>query len=380
MTTTDGNSKGVDNTAVEITELGVDFGSVTALADVSLSIDDGEFFTLVGPSGCGKTTLLRSIAGLETPSRGSVSLGGQDVTDEPPEERNVGIVFQDYSLFPHLSVAENVAYGLRFHELSDDRDTEARVTELLELVDLAGFGDREPGQLSGGQKQRVALARALAPEPDVLLLDEPLSALDARLRKELRVQIKTIQRDLEITTVYVTHDQAEALAISDRIAVMQNGRLQQVDTPETVYRQPASRAVAEFIGDNNVFEGNVADDGRHLDVGGTLVPLPEGGNRAAGQSRTVSIRPEALSVTDGQRADAPTLSARVETVEFLGDAYRVHCRWNDRPIVVKTAATTPPEGAVDLQFDAEDVHILEPQRSGSTRSNSVRQGGPSANQ
>ncbi|MFW5978007.1 MAG: ABC transporter ATP-binding protein, partial [Halohasta sp.] len=208
-----------DSTAVEITNLGVDFESLTALNDVSLSIDDGEFFTLVGPSGCGKTTLLRSIAGLETPTRGSVSIGGQDVTDEQPEARNVGIVFQDYSLFPHMSVAENVAYGLRFNELSEGRSSDERVEELLALVDLTGMGDREPDQLSGGQKQRVALARALAPEPDVLLLDEPLSALDARLRRELRVQIKSIQRDLGITTVYVTHDQAEALAISDRLAV-----------------------------------------------------------------------------------------------------------------------------------------------------------------
>jgi thiamine transport system ATP-binding protein len=380
MTASEASTGETNSTEVEVTELGVDFGGVTALEDVSLSITDGEFFTLVGPSGCGKTTLLRSIAGLETPSRGSVALGGRDVTDEPPEARHVGIVFQDYSLFPHLSVAENVAYGLRFHELSDGRDPGERVDELLELVDLAGFGDREPGQLSGGQKQRVALARALAPEPDVLLLDEPLSALDARLRKELRVQIKTIQRDLGITTVYVTHDQAEALAISDRIAVMQNGQLQQVDTPETVYRQPASRAVAEFIGDNNVFGGSVADDGRHLRVDGTLLPLPEEIDRAAGASLTVSIRPEALSVADGQQTDAPTLSATIETVEFLGDAYRVHCRWNGRQVVVKTATTTPPAGAVDLQFDAEDIHILEPQRSGSTRSNSVRQGGPSANQ
>jgi len=358
MTATDGDVEETDSTEVDVIDLGVDFGSVTALEDVSLSICDGEFFTFVGPSGCGKTTLLRSIAGLETPARGSVALGGQDVTDEPPEERNVGVVFQNYSLFPHMSVAENVAYGLRFHELSDGRDSEERVDELLELVDLAGFGDREPGQLSGGQKQRVALARALAPEPDVLLLDEPLSALDARLRKELRVQIKTIQRDLGITTVYVTHDQAEALAISDRIAVMQNGKLQQVDTPETVYRQPASRAVAEFIGDNNVLAGVVADDRKRLSVDGTLVPLPKGGTRTTGVSLTVSIRPEALSVADRQQADVATRSATVETVEFLGDAYRVHCRWNDRPIVVKTAATTPPEGDVDLQFDPEDIHVL----------------------
>ncbi len=358
MTTTDPSIESINSTEVEITNIGVDFGSVTALKSISLSITDGEFFTLVGPSGCGKTTLLRSIAGLETPSHGKVSIGGRDVTTEPPEARNVGIVFQNYSLFPHLNVADNVAYGLKFHELSGKRDSEARVAELLELVDLPGFGDRKPTQLSGGQKQRVALARALAPEPDVLLLDEPLSALDARLRTKLRVKIKTIQRDLGITTVYVTHDQAEALAISDRIAVIQQGQIQQVDTPETVYRQPASRVVAEFIGNNNVFQGRVVDDGRKLEIGGTLLPLPENHNRAPGTSLTISIRPEALVVADSQQVGPAVLSATVETVEFLGDAYRVHCRWNDKSVLVTTAATTPPEGTVKLHFDSEDVHLL----------------------
>jgi len=375
------DSNAGDDAAVDVADLGVDFGRVTALEDISLSISDGEFFTLVGPSGCGKTTLLRSIAGLETPARGRVAIGGRAVTDEPPEARNVGIVFQDYSLFPHMSVAENVAYGLQFHELSDDRDAADRVDKLLALVDLAGMGDRDPDQLSGGQQQRVALARALAPEPDVLLLDEPLSALDARLRKELRVQIKTIQRDLGITTVYVTHDQAEALAISDRVAVMQNGRLQQVDTPETVYRQPASRAVAEFIGDNNVFEGIVADDRTGLSVDGTVLPLPDEVDPAAGTSMTVSVRPEAMSIRDDAASvDGTTFSTTVETVEFLGDAYRVHCRWNGQSVTVKTNASTPPAGVVELGFDAADLHVLSSQSTGSTHSNSVRQGGPSANQ
>ena len=347
------------DTGVEVTDLGVEFGAVTALEDVSLSISEGELFTLVGPSGCGKTTLLRAIAGLEPPSRGRVTIGGHAVTDEPPEARNVGIVFQDYSLFPHLTVAENVGYGLRFHELSDGRAAAERVAELLELVDLAGLGDRDPAQLSGGQKQRVALARALAPEPDVLLLDEPLSALDARLRRELRVQVTAIQRDLAVTTVYVTHDQAEALAISDRVAVMRNGRLLQVETPETVYRQPASRAVAEFIGDNNVFEGIVTDDGTALGVGGRRLPMPTAADRAAGEAVTVSVRPESISIQEDAIVGAgPTLSATVDTVEFLGDAYRVHCRWNGRSILVKTAAPTPPEGTVDLQIDAADVHVL----------------------
>lgn len=353
------NSMTTPEASVDVTNLGIRFGSVTALDDVSLSIRDGEFFTLVGPSGCGKTTLLRSIAGLETPSEGQVAIDGRDVTAEPPESRNIGIVFQNYALFPHMSVAENIAYGLRFHELSDDRDPDERVSELLELVDLAGFGDRDPDQLSGGQKQRVALARALAPEPDVLLLDEPLSALDARLRKQLRVQIKTIQRELDITTVYVTHDQAEALAISDRIAVMEGGQLQQVDTPEAVYRDPASRAVAEFIGDNNVFSGRITDGGSQLSVAGGLLPLPAEIDTTDGESMTLSIRPELLSIyTDSQAVDGQTLSATVKTVEFLGDAYHVHCLWNNQTIVVKTAATTPPEGNIELQFDAEDIHII----------------------
>ena len=191
------------------------YGDAVALADVSLTVEDGEFFTLVGPSGCGKTTTLRTIAGFETPTEGTVAFGGEVMGTTPPEERSVGVVFQQYALFPHLSVGENVAYGLRF---TDHPDPDARVAELLDLVGLDGFRDREPGELSGGQQQRVALARALAPEPDVLLLDEPMSALDARLRQRLRREVRAIQRDLGVTTVYVTHDQAEALAVSDRVA------------------------------------------------------------------------------------------------------------------------------------------------------------------
>jgi thiamine transport system ATP-binding protein len=349
----------VTSSDVEITDLGISFGSVTALKDVSLSIADGEFFTLVGPSGCGKTTLLRSIAGLETPSEGTVSIGGRAVTDEPPKARNIGIVFQNYALFPHMSVAENIAYGLQFHELSSGHSVDERVSELLDLVDLNGFGDREPEQLSGGQQQRVALARALAPEPDVLLLDEPLSALDAQLRKQLRVQIKTIQRELGITTVYVTHDQAEALAISDRIAVMQNGQVEQVATPETVYRTPGTQAVAEFIGDNNVYSGAVTDNGSQIAIGEELLALPDEVDRKDGESVTLSVRPEAISITDaGQQVDGTRLSARVKTAEFLGDAYRVHCLWNERTVVVKTDTTKPPEGDVELRFDADDIHVL----------------------
>ena len=345
---------------VGITDCSVEYDGVTALDDVSLSIDDGEFFTLVGPSGCGKTTTLRAIAGLTAPDSGTVAIGGRDVTGDPPEERNAGIVFQNYALFPHMSVRENVAYGLQFRETDGGRSDDERVTELLELVEVADLADRDPDQLSGGQQQRVALARALAPEPDVLLLDEPLSALDAQLRQRLRVQIRSIQEDLGITTVYVTHDQAEALAISDRVAVMHEGRVEQVDTPEAVYREPATRFVAEFVGDNNVFEAVVGPAGSGATIEGATVPLPSGTDLDSGETVTLSVRPEAITVDGGEHGtdDRATLSATVDTVEFLGDAYRVHCDWHGRTVVVRTADSEPPSGDVTLRFGGDDVHLL----------------------
>ncbi|WP_254273964.1 ABC transporter ATP-binding protein [Haloarcula marina] len=341
---------------IDVERLSVSFDGVDALDDVSLSIADGEFFTLVGPSGCGKTTMLRAIAGLESPSTGRVTIDRRDVTADAPEARNVGIVFQSYALFPHMTVRENVAYGLQFHDVEGDDD--ARVGELLELVDLRSLADRDPDQLSGGQRQRVALARALAPEPDVLLLDEPLSALDAKLRKRLRVQIKSIQRELGITTLYVTHDQAEALAVSDRVAVMQDGRLEHVGTPESVYREPASRFVAEFVGDNNVFAGTVTGDGAGVAVDGVTLPLPRDADANPGDALTLAVRPEDIVIGDADSGTETGLAATVETVEFLGDAYRVHCAWNGRTVLAKTAADAPPEGTVELGFGPEAVHRL----------------------
>jgi thiamine transport system ATP-binding protein len=243
------------------------YGETTALDGVDVDVADGEFFTLVGPSGCGKTTTLRTIAGFEEPTTGSVRFGDRDMTGVPPERRDVGVVFQSYALFPHMSVAENVGYGLRFRDPPGGVSKRERVAELLELVDLPDAGDREPESLSGGQQQRVALARALAAEPDVLLLDEPMSALDARLREDLRRQVKRIQSQVGTTTVYVTHDQAEALAISDRVAVMHDGRVEQVGTPREVYRRPATEFVARFVGENNVFRGEVVERGDALGQG-----------------------------------------------------------------------------------------------------------------
>lgn len=327
------------------------FGATTAVDDVSLDVEDGEFFTLVGPSGCGKTTTLRLIAGFEQPDSGDVRFGGDSVSGVPPEDRDVGIVFQSYALFPHMSVAENVAYGLRFRDPPEGQTTDERVADLLDLVDLAGFEDRDPEELSGGQQQRVALARALAPEPDVLLLDEPMSALDARLRERLRVQVKAIQSELSITTVYVTHDQSEALAISDRVAVLNAGRVEQVGEPEAVYREPASRFVAEFVGDNNVFDGEppVETEGCSVRVGDTTF---DAGERIDGRT-TVCVRPESLRFDCEQNQFA----VRVESVEFLGDAYRAHCDWDGREVLVKSR-DEPPTGEAVLGFRPEDATLL----------------------
>lgn len=343
----------------------------TALEQIDLRVRDGEFFTLVGPSGCGKTTTLRTIAGFEEPTTGTIAFDGEPATGTEPENRDVGVVFQSYALFPHMTVAENVGYGLQFLESDGGLSSEQRIAELLELVDLEGMGDREPEQLSGGQQQRVALARALAPEPSILLLDEPMSALDARLRESLRRQLKRIQERLEITTVYVTHDQEEALAISDRVAVMNDGAVEQVGTPETIYRQPASRFVAEFVGDNNVFEGKVLEssaDETRVAIGDRtfrLPPLerendrstqPEPGRRGPdeGDERvTVCIRPEHLSRT----ASANRFPVTVETSEFLGPIVRVHGRWDGIPVVLLLEGV--PDDDLTVGFAPEDARLVE---------------------
>ncbi|MFB6093350.1 MAG: ABC transporter ATP-binding protein [Halanaeroarchaeum sp.] len=340
-------------TRVSLESVSKRFGDTAALSDVDLAIRDGEFFTLVGPSGCGKTTTLRVLAGLEEPTAGTVRFGGEDVAGHPPEDRDVGIVFQSYALFPHMSVAENVAYGLRFRDPPAGQSTEDRVADLLELVSLSGVGDRDPAELSGGQRQRVALARALAPGPDVLLLDEPMSALDARLRERLRRQVRDIQQTLSITTIYVTHDQAEALAISDRIAVLEDGRVEQVGTPEEVYRAPANRFVAEFVGDTNLFEVQSVESRSEGDVAvvdGTRVAID--GRVQPGD--LLSVRPEHLTFGRGEN----TLSVSVDTVEFLGDAYKTHATWNGRRLQAKT--DRPPGGDdATIRFASDDVHVIE---------------------
>jgi len=330
------------------------FGDTVALDGVSLDVASGEFFTLVGPSGCGKTTTLRTIAGLEPPTAGTVSFDGRDVTGLAPEDRDVGVVFQNYALFPHMSVAENVAYGLRFTDPPDGRTVDERVTELLELVDLAGMDERDPDQLSGGQQQRVALARALAPAPSVLLLDEPMSALDARLRETLRRQVKRIQSELGVTTVYVTHDQAEALAVSDRVAVMHEGRVEQVGRPREIYECPATRFVASFVGENTLFDGTVTDAGDGtvtVDVDGTTFRVT--GDAAPGEPVTVCVRPTALVV----EGDANRFTVTVDTAEFLGETTRYYADWNDRTVVFRTP-DPDLSGEITLGFDPDEARLI----------------------
>ena len=360
--------------AVELAGVAKRYDGAVAVEDVNLEIREGEFFTLVGPSGCGKTTTLRLIAGFETATEGTVRFGGRDVSGLPPEDRDVGVVFQNYALFPHMTVGENVAYGLNFADPPGGVTREERVAELLELVDLPGTADRDPDSLSGGQRQRVAMARAIAPGPDLLLLDEPMSALDAQLRERLRVQIRTIQRELGITTVYVTHDQEEALAISDRVAVMRGGTPEQVAPPRTVYREPDSRFVAEFVGDNNVFSGTAVDaagstgnDVLAVDIDGETLRVATGPgadgtgrgdepNPDSGDRVTFCVRPEHLEIDRSSNA----VRATVESAEFLGETTRVHLDWDGTPLVVRTR--DPLTGTVAVGFHPDDAHVIDVER------------------
>lgn len=320
--------------AVELKSVVKRYGDFTAVHDTNLAIPEGSFLTLLGPSGCGKTTTLRMIAGLTGITEGDILIKGRRVNDLPIHKRNLGIVFQNYALFPHRTVYQNVAFGLKYRN-TPKAETERRVREALDLVQLPQMADRMPAQLSGGQQQRIALARAIVIQPDVLLLDEPLSALDANLREDMRIELKRIQHTLGITTVFVTHDQSEALAMSDRIVVMSAGHVEQVGSPEEVYNRPASEFVARFLGNSNILTGRVIDaDGPtarlDLDGLGPILAATGGIGRSlnAGEMVKVSIRAEKLMLggpaNDGDEdgGGISTFPGRITTVDYQGQVAR----------------------------------------------------------
>jgi iron(III) transport system ATP-binding protein len=338
------------------------FGDVRALDDVSLTIEKGELFFLLGPSGCGKTTLLRMIAGFYFSDGGRILFDDRDVSLTPPHKRNTGMVFQNYALWPHMSVRENLTFGLEMHKVSE-KDREERVSKALEMVQMHDYAERSPNQLSGGQQQRVALGRALVLEPDVLLLDEPLSNLDARLRLEMRDQIARIHEELDLTMVYVTHDQAEALSMADRMAIMQRGKIGQLGAPREVYHRPHSRFVADFIGETNLISGTVSDiSNGQITVETALGPMVSAleADVAVGDAVGCSIRPEHIRVTlDGGTGNV--IDAQVLRVFFLGnhEQYFFKLQNGDEWKALAYASAEPlADAGASVRLSCEPNHVV----------------------
>ena len=341
------------------------FGAMAAVEDFNLEVERGEFVSFLGPSGCGKTTTLRMIAGFEQPTAGTIKVDGRDITNQSPNRRNVGMVFQAYALFPNMTIADNVGFGLRVRK-RPKAEIKRKVSELLDLIHLPDKAERYPWQLSGGQQQRVALARALAIEPEVLLLDEPLSALDAKIRIILRAEIRAIQRKLGITTVYVTHDQEEALSLSDRIVVMSEGRIEQVGTPFEIYNFPSTGFVARFVGTLNVLAAKVVDPAAGtLEVAGQPIRTsnPVKGSHAGG-TVSVALRPE--RVTLGSQDGQNQLNGVIDDVTFLGAVVRVRIRFTDGSGVISFdtfnnphLAVPNPGTAITISFPHEACLVLD---------------------
>jgi putative spermidine/putrescine transport system ATP-binding protein len=333
------------------------YGDFHAVRDVSLSVADGEFLVLLGPSGCGKTTTLRMVAGFIEPSAGHVKLGGADVTELPPWKRNAGMVFQSYALFPHLTVAQNVAFGLEMRKLPK-ADIGKRVDEALALVRLSGYGARLPRQLSGGQQQRVALARALAIRPDVLLLDEPLSNLDAKLRQEVRVEIRELQKQLGLTTVMVTHDQEEALTMADRLVVMNEGIVHQVGSQRDLYERPADRFVAGFVGRSTFLGGKIEAPGRFRTDGGLAIACVGGTPGTA----SLALRPERVEIAASALSGLDNaLPGTVEFVSYLGAQIDIHVRLSPSDRLVVQIANRDGGFAPEV---GQHVHVGWPASAG----------------
>lgn len=342
----------MEKNIVSLEKVAVSFGGEKILNDISLDIRDKEFVTFLGPSGCGKTTTLRIIGGFLTPDSGSVRFEGKEINNLPPYKRNVNTVFQRYALFPHLNVYENIAFGLKIKKFSD-KEIQKRVLEMLELVNLQGFEKRSIDRLSGGQQQRVAIARALVNEPKVLLLDEPLGALDLKLRKEMQTELKRIQQRLEITFIYVTHDQEEALTMSDTVVVMNKGDIQQVGSPVDIYNEPKNAFVADFIGESNILNGRMIRDLR-VEISGHEYECVD---RGFGEDKPVDvvIRPEDIKLVAGGDA---SISGVVKSVTFKGVHYEMLVEAYDHDWLVHSTKAAQLGSTVGITFDPYDIHIM----------------------
>ncbi|MEU7002307.1 ABC transporter ATP-binding protein [Nonomuraea sp. NPDC046570] len=366
----DTQTAAAESGSVELRGVSKSFGGVTVVDDLDLSVRPGEFLSLLGPSGCGKTTTLRMLAGFEQPDRGEVLISGAAVQHLPPHKRDINTVFQSYALFPHMTVAANIAYGLRQRRGVDRSQIRPRVAEALDMVRMTRFADRKPSQLSGGQQQRVALARALVNRPSVLLLDEPLGALDRKLREDMQVELKLLQGRLGTTFVFVTHDQEEALSMSDRIAVMLNGRIEQIADPYTVYERPATAFVAGFIGQQNFLPGTLAAGGRSVEIAGGTLQLAEPVTApGAGAAVRAAVRPEAVGVAEKPPAEpANALPGTVAAVSLLGDVlqYLVHADSGQELLarVPRRQAGRLADGArVWCSWTPADVHVFPAEAS-----------------
>jgi putative spermidine/putrescine transport system ATP-binding protein len=346
--------------AISIRDVDVHYGNLKVLHDVSVEVAAGEMLVLLGPSGSGKTTLLMAIAGFAQPDRGHIEFGGREVTTLPPHRRNIGMIFQNYALFPHMDVASNIAYPLRLRRVPKSTVNQ-KVRQALELVRLSGFADRRIEQLSGGQRQRVAVARAIVFSPKILLLDEPLSALDKNLREEMQFELRRIHRDTGATTISVTHDQREALTMADRIAVMEAGRIAQIDTPKSIYERPRSRFVAEFIGDSNLIAAEAATG----DVTSPFGPLTVAAPPRSDGSCWVVIRPERLRVVGGAASNINRIIGTVVESVYQGESCIVKIKSGDQELRVRVAATDPtfasiprPGAALTLTADPADLIVV----------------------
>jgi spermidine/putrescine transport system ATP-binding protein len=356
-------SASVPDPALRLAGIEKHYGSAAAVAGLDLDVREGEFVTLLGPSGCGKTTTLGLIAGFFPPTKGEIYLKGRPVADLPSFRRDIGVVFQDYALFPHMTAAENVAFGLRMRKVPKD-EVDKRVAAALDLVQLRGLGERRPLQMSGGQRQRVALARALVINPTVLLLDEPLSNLDLKLREEMRVEIAALQRRLGITTVFVTHDQGEALVMSDRVAVMNAGRIEQIGAPAEIYERPATRFVAEFIGRMNLLSGQVTPSRRVRVAGSSELDVPVADSVIAGAAVHIAIRPEAARLFAQRPESGLVLQGTIRQALYLGATreFRLDLEGGERGVVeMQNAGGAPPfEPGMKVWFGAplESCRVL----------------------